>query len=141
MLNNLSSIFTYVANGIIMVITPILFGLIILDARLIKSKKKLTVFIITMICLYILAYLCLEGIAKTIAGLVILVTIIIIIILKSKIGKLINIHLHSKSKILILFIINFIYIAYLFYNLVFNFSWLCCTIWGITFKIAYIISN
>ena len=122
MLNNLSSIFTYVANGIIMVITPILFGLIILDARLIKSKKKLTVFIITMICLYILAYLCLEGIAKTIAGLVILVTIIIIIILKSKIGKLINIHLHSKSKILILFIINFIYIAYLFYNLVFNFS-------------------
>ena len=122
MLNNLSSIFTYVANGIIMVITPILFGLIILDARLIKNKKKLTIFIITMICLYILAYLCLEGIAKTIAGLVILVTIIIIIILKSKIGKLINIHLHSKSKILILFIINFIYIAYLFYNLVFNFS-------------------
>lgn len=106
MLNNLSSIFTYVANGIIMVITPILFGLIILDARLIKNKKKLTIFIITMICLYILVYLCLEGVAKLILSLIILIMIILATII--------------KRKIITLFIINFLYIIYLFYIFIFD---------------------
>ncbi len=76
MLNNLNSIFINIVNGIIMVITPILFGLIILDESIIKNKRKLIILIITMICLYILVYLCLDGIFKTIISLIIFIIIL-----------------------------------------------------------------